>query len=193
MLPMVDRITMVAGGDPELVDDREVDQRVQRRLPVDQRVLDGQQREGDARSHARRQVRRSLHASSVARAAGGARPQSRAATRRRAVDARPGESAARSACGMLGVRERAQPRRGRRRIACREQVAQLPHERAIPVRAPHDEQALHPPATAEPLAHGLNLRLEATHRLATVEQQVPDLDHGGLTSRGTLEQHVDRP
>ena len=82
MLPMVDRITIGRRGDPELVDDREVDQRVQRRLPVDQRVLDGQQREGDAGSHARRHVRRSLHASSVAWAAAARGRQSRAATRR---------------------------------------------------------------------------------------------------------------
>ena len=73
--------------DPELVDDREVDERVQRRLAVDQRVLDRQQAERDA-GCARRlpTVRRSLHASSVAWAAAARRrsePRTRPAGCRR--------------------------------------------------------------------------------------------------------------
>ena len=165
------------GGDAELVDDREVDERVERGLAVDQRVLDGQQREGDARPNARRQVRRSLHAPSVAcglgrqSRAGSASFRRRSSTRNR----RPAASDSRSP---------------RARATTRPMTPGSARRTAVGAPAPardcdgcHGRRAVPgPPVLAQPLADGLHLRLEAAHRLSAVEQQVPDLDDGGLAA-----------
>ena len=114
-------------------------------------------------------------------------------TRRAAVDARPARTRRRSASACrasvsarsqsLERRRVASPRTGRR--SSRTSVA-------VPVRAAHDEQALHAPRRTEPRAQRLDLRREASHRLAAVEQEVPDLDDRRLPASGAAEQHVDR-
>ena len=88
--------------------------------------------------------------------------------------------------------KRSEPRPRRRRIGRAEQLVQLAYEGPVPVGRADEEQALHAPCGVEPRAQRLDLRREAPHRLAAVEEEVPDLDDRRLAASGATEQHVDR-
>ena len=100
MLPIVDRMTIDAARDPELVDDREVDEGIERRLAVDQRVLDREQAERDARADLLAHRQRDVHAIECCMGAGGSeacRDQSCA------VDAGPARTRPPRASAWLGL------------------------------------------------------------------------------------------
>src|SRR3954468_22570064 len=61
----------------------------------------------------------------------------------------------------------------------------------LALRAANDEHALDVPIRAQSSPCLEHLDVEPAHRLAAVEDEVPDLDDGGLSPAWARQQHVD--
>ena len=150
--------------DPELVDDGEVDEGIERGLAMDQRVLHGEQAERDARANLLADGQRDVHTIECSMGAGGSE---RCGNQSGAVDARPGEPGGvrhRRALIRQGSEPRGWTRAGSAQRTGRVARAEGPCSDAYPARP----AAPGGPAGAEAPAKCPDLRLKAPHGLSAV-------------------------